>query len=286
MCKSTNEVNETAGRGNMVISAIPGMIFWLENPSYFNKPGRHLFLVIGNENASGDYTCMQINTAKREYSLPVCLKRGEVTYISCNKLYSFKYRDIQNGKYYGMLRDDFLRREEIMELAMETFLFHNGIRVSSEHFGKEAIDFYVESFNSTYGSSSTKEDREKVEPRREYEDPSKPLTSKIPGLDKIRESLPEDKPERPVDLNIRSSKPSSSKVDERKFPDWKRMKTLMNVSWRDLGSEEQNELTKYFRAFQNRILAINTGMPTQKFASKRQTIKKAGINSECVNCVH
>ena len=280
MCKSTNE------NSNMVIAACPGMIFWLENPSFFNKPGRHLFLVISEENISGDYTCMQINTAKRDYSLPVCLKRGEITYISCNKLYTFKNRDIQSGKYYGMIRDDFLRREEIMELAMETFLFHNGIRVSSEHFGKEAIDFYVESFNSTYGSSSTKEDREKVEPRREYEDPSKPLTSKIPGLDKIRESLPEDKPEKADDLNIRSAKSSSTKVDEKKFPDWKRMKQMMGVAWRDLGSEEQEELTRYFRAFQNRILAINTGMPTQKFANKRYTIKKAGVDVECVNCVH
>lgn len=280
MCKSTNE------NSNMVIAACPGMIFWLENPSFFNKPGRHLFLVISEENTSGEYTCMQINTAKRDYSLPVCLKRGEITYISCNRLYTFKNRDIQSGKYYGMIRDDFLKRDEIMELAMETFLFHNGIRVSNSHFGKDAVNFYVESFNSTYKGTATKEEREKVEPRREYEDPSKPLTSKIPGLDKIRESLPEEKAERPVDLNIRSAKTSSTLVDEKKFPDWQRMRQLMNVSWRDLGSEEQDELTKYFRAFQNRILAINTGIPTQKFASKRQTIKKAGINSECVNCVH
>lgn len=285
MCKSTNEVNER--QNNMLTTAMPGMIFWLENPSYFNKPGRHLFLIIGEENIAGEYTCMQINTAKKDYSLPVCLKRGEVTYISCNKLYTFKNRDISNGKYYGMIRnDDFLPRDQILELCMETYLFYNGIRVSNEYFGKDAVNFYVESFNSTYSSATTKEEREKVDPRREYEDPSKPLTSKIPGLDKIRESLSEEKEARPVDLNIRSAKTSSTKVDEKKFPDWQRMRQLMNVSWRDLGSEEQNELTKYFRAFQNRILAINTGIPTQKFASKRQTIKKAGINSECVNCVH
>lgn len=285
MCKSTNELNES--KSNMLTTAMPGMIFWLENPSFFNKPGRHLFLIISEENIAGEYTCMQINTAKKDYSLPVCLKRGEITYISCNKLYTFKNRDIGNGKYYGMIRNnDFLPREEILELCMETYLFYNGIRVSNTHFGEDAVNFYVESFNSTYKGTATKEEREKVEPRREYEDPSKPLTSKIPGLDKIRESLPEDKPENPVDLNIRSSKPSSTLVDEKKFPDWKRMRQLMDVAWRDLGSEEQEELTRYFRAFQNRILAINTGMPTQKFANKRYTIKKAGVDVECVNCVH
>ena len=64
MCKNTNETTNE-GHGNMVITAIPGMIFWLENPSYFNKPGRHLFLVVGEENAAGDYNCLQLNTAKK-----------------------------------------------------------------------------------------------------------------------------------------------------------------------------------------------------------------------------
>ena len=273
MCKKTTD---------MIVTAEPGMIFWITNPDYFNKEGRHLFLVISRENDKREYQTLQINTKKRsEHSLPICLKNGMVSYISTDTIYTFKSKDLCIGSYYGMLRDDdFLPREEILQLCMEAYLYHNGISVSSSHFNQEAIDYYNSKFLDTYDENGVKEEKDRRESRRPHLsiDPTLPLTSKIEGLETIRDLLPKDHQPTKV-VTVLSKQGESKQQYTRSFPDWNYFGKIFDIRPTDLTASEVEDISKYFRTYSNAEISSNSGKTTTQVAQKRYYLKtKGGIN--------
>lgn len=270
MCKKTTD---------MIVTAEPGMIFWISNPDYFNKEGRHLFLVISRENDKREYQTLQINTKKRsEHSLPICLKNGMVSYISTDTIYTFKSKDLCIGSYYGMLRDDdFLPREEILQLCMEAYLYHNGISVSSSHFNQEAIDYYNSKFLDTYDENGVKEEKDRRESKRPHLsiDPTLPLTSKISGLEEIREMIPKDHETKMVTVLDKTGKQQYT----RSFPDWTYFGKLFDIRPTDLTPSEIEDVSKYFRTYCNAEICSKTGKTKSQVAQKRHYLKtKGGIN--------
>lgn len=269
MCKKTD----------MIEIANPGMIFWITNPDYFNKEGRHLFLVISHENDRREYQTLQINTKKRsEHSLPICLKNGMVSYISTDTIYTFKSKDLCIGSYYGMLRDDdFLPREEILQLCMEAYLHHNGIAISSSHYGSDAIRYYNTEFQRTYDENGLKEEKDRRESKRPNLsiDPTLPLTSKISGLEEIREMIPKDHETKMVTVLDKTGKQQYT----RKFPDWTYFGKLFDIRPTDLTPSEIEDVSKYFRTYCNAEICSKTGKTKSQVAQKRHYLKtKGGIN--------
>lgn len=266
---------------DMIVTANPGMIFWLTNPDYFNKEGRHLFLVLSHENDKREYQTLQINTKKRsEQSLPICLKNGLVSYISTDTIYTFKSKDLSIGSYYGMLRDDdFLPREEILQLCMEAYLYHNGISVSSTYYGKNAVERYYAEFQRTYDENSAKEKKDKREngrPRLSV-NPKLPLTSKIEGLDNIRELLPKEHEEKATVVTVISK--TGGLKSTKAFPDWSYCSKLFDIRPTELTASEVEDISKYFRHYSNAEISSNTGKTANQVGQKRYYLKtKGGIN--------
>lgn len=264
---------------DMIVTAEPGMIFWIKNPDYFNKEGRHLFLVISRENDRREYQTLQINSKKRTPdSLPICLKNELVSYISTDTIYSFKAKDLNIGSYYGMLRDDdFLPREEILELCMEAYIHYNGIAVSSSHYGSDAIRYYNSKFIDTYEENGVKEEKDRRESKRPHLsiDPTLPLTSKIEGLETIREMIPKDHETKVVTVLAKTGKQQYT----RNFPDWTYFGKLFDIRPTDLTASEVEDISKYFRTYSNAEISSNSGKTTTQVAQKRYYLKtKGGIN--------
>lgn len=268
-------------KSDMIVTASPGMIFWLTNPDYFNKDGRHLFLVLSHENDKREYQTLQINTKKRsEQSLPICLKNGLVSYISTDTIYTFKSKDLSIGSYYGMIRDDdFLPREEILQLCMEAYLYHNGISVSSSYYGINAVERYNTEFQRTYDENTVKEKKDKRENRRPRlsVNPKLPLTSKIEGLDNIRELLPKECEEKTKVVTVISK--TGGLKSTRVFPDWSYCGKLFDIRPTELTPTEVEDISKYFRHYTNAEISSNTGKTANQVGQKRYYLKtKGGIN--------
>lgn len=266
---------------DMMVTCEPGMIFWIKNPRYFNKEGRHLFLIIGKERNRDRFQTMQINTRKTsEESLPICLKNGYISYISTNEIYSFEEREISSGSFYGIVRnDDFIGRDEILEICMEAFLYHNGINVSNTHFGNDAVNYYKSNFKKMYSSNVEKEVRDHDKPRTDYIDPSKPLTSKIKGLEAFKELLPTEEVHKDEARTIKVVLDSCQKKDV----NWGRFKVLMNASLIDLNENEVDELAEYFRHNKNNVIVTKTGLKYQSVANKRYYLRlKRGVDTSVI----